>query len=279
MDLLIYAVLVLALGFVIYKNIFLIKRMKYNNRYIECYKAMLNDDEGAEALIDKTIAEEPSEEFKSKTRFFKLYYDMDKEDNIRTCVDDIDMKAIFFNKGQIDRQKANLNSDSFLWLMMDMAKARKVSRFDVMDALLKKVTDIDELSNRLERKLVEVLYQSLKEEGDRGLPFFKEIIDGGYYEMQYDKQMIGLYKNISAVMLDVNGELFDEYYKEDLKKFVKTLIGGSFMKLVGNYDKFAVVDEETETVEETVTEDTPALEEVPVEEETAEVTKENNTEE
>ncbi len=96
-----------------------------------------------------------------------------------------------------------------------------------------------EMDNRLEYALTEALHKSFKQTDDKGVTFYKDVMEGNTFKLVHDKQLIGIYKRIIACMLDINGEEFDDFYKDDLKEFARTLIGSSFMKNAGVYDKYA----------------------------------------
>ena len=250
MDLIIFAVMTAVTIFIVYKNVSLFKRMKHNNHYVECYKAMLAGDEGAHEMILNTIESEPSTEFKNKTRIFQLYSELEKDPSGANCLNDIDLRDIFYTKDKLDRQKVTLNSDTFMWVMLVMVRARKYSRFDVIDKLSTQILNAEDLNNRLEYKMVDALAKVLKED-ESGIRLFKDLLEGNTYQLAHDKQLIVLYKRMDAAVLDANSEPFDEYYKEDLVKFTTSLIGSNFMKDMGNYDKY---HKEDETVEEATSE-------------------------
>lgn len=246
MDMMIFVILAVAMTFVIYRNFGMVKRMKHNNFYIDCYKSMLKEEDGALDLINKTIDEEPSSEFKNKLRVFKVYAELGK--TLNSSVDELDMNEIFYTKGQLDKNKVNMNTDTYVWIYLLMAKARNLSRFDVLDKVIEKTLAMHEMENRMEYKLAEALGHSFKQTEDGGMTFFNDIMEGNTYKLLHDKQLIGIYKRVAACMLDISGESFDDFYKDDLKEFARTLIGAAFMKNVGVYDKYKPSDEELEEV-------------------------------
>ena len=81
MDIMFFGLMAVIMVFIIYKNLSLFKRMKHNNQYIECYKAMLNNDEGAYELIKNTIENEPLSEFRHKLKIFQLFCEVNNDNN------------------------------------------------------------------------------------------------------------------------------------------------------------------------------------------------------
>lgn len=246
MDTLMFTIIAMIMVFVVFKNVTMFKRVKHNDNYIGCYKAMLNEEEGARELIVKTIEEEPLAEFKNKTRLFEIYTSLDDEEKLNKCLENLDLREIFYEKGQLSKQKVTMNSDSFLWVILDMMKAKKDGRPEVIDELCKRVLSMSELSNRLEYKMVEAVGANLKDSKE-GIQLFKDLLEGNTYQYAHDRQMIGIYKRTAAAMLDINNETYDEFYQQDLYNYATTLIGNSMMKLLGNYDKYHKEENSAET--------------------------------
>ena len=153
----------------------------------------------------------------------------------------LNLKEIFYTNGKFNPGKLSMNSDVFIWLYMDMAKARQLSRFDVMNSLIKKLDEVPELQNRVEYLLAKAIYNALNENEDGGVEFLNGLLQGNYTELGYDKGLIGLYKRFASSTLAYINEPIDEYYKEDLHAFANTLIGSNYMRDLEIYDKFPPV--------------------------------------
>lgn len=236
MDKLLFAIMIGMLIFISYKNITLIKRYKHNKEYIESYRSVLEDTETAHNIISNYIETEKSLEYKNRAKIIKLYCELNKDLQYTETLNDIDLKPIYFNKGKYDNKLVNLNSDSFVFMILSIAKAFECGKNDVLDTLLEKLKEVPELERRLEYQEVIAFSNCLLNKD--GIDFMKGMIDGSYTEFVYEKRMIGLYKRIATSTLAYKDEQLDEYFTNDLHKFSATKIGESILKSLGIYDKY-----------------------------------------
>ncbi len=248
MEILFFVAMMSLLVYVMYRNITLVKRYRHNKEYIECYKEMLAGTETAYERISAYIEEEDSAEFKNKGRVLKLYEQMDTEEDISQTLNDLDLKEIFFKKGKYSRKQTVMNVDVFVWIYLVMAKARRLSKFDVLNGLCEKFNELEGLENRMEFQLIRAIYNALCEKEDAGVEFLSSVLDGGFAQYEYEKNLIGLFKRFAAATLAYSGEPMEDYYKEDLRDFASTQIGSGYMKDLEIYEKY-LPKKETENEE------------------------------
>ena len=245
-----FILMILLLAYVLYRNMNMLGRYRHNKEYIECYQKMLSNDENAYDAICKYIEKEKSAEFISKANVLKIHEELERNMDCKQTLDGIDLAEIFTVNGKLNQTKLTMNTDVFIWLYMDMAKARQLSRFDVMNALNEKMGSLPVLENRVEYKLFKAINNALNETGDGGIEFLNQLLDGSYYDLSYDKNLIGLYKRFASSTLAYANEPMDEYFKEDLHSFAATSIGENYMKDLEIYDKYLPVAQEEKENEE-----------------------------
>lgn len=250
MDLLLYAVLLVILVVISYKNIKLIKRYSQNKKYIAVYQNILHNDEGCYEMAKEYIAEERKDEFKNKARIIQLYYELDNGIETDDTLSQLNLKDIFYKKGIADKSQINLNSDSFVFIMLTMARAYKVNNAYVLNKLTEKIIELKELENRLEYHEIIAYRNVLTSYEDKGNEFMHKLFNGEYTDYAYEKNMIGLYKRIASSSLVFNNEQFDEFFLNDLFTFAKSLIGENILKSMNLYDRFKVDEDSVKEVEE-----------------------------
>ena len=255
MDLLFFGVMLCLLAYIAYRNFDLIKRYRHNKEYIECYKEMLSGNEGAYEHVCRYVEEETSEEFKNKGRILKLYQEMDKELDCKDTLEKLDFKPIFYKKGKYSRQQLSINADVFVWLYLDMARARRLSKFDVLNTVYDKIQEIPELERRVEYQTAVAIYNALCEKEDAGVAFLTSLLDGGFATYEYDKNLIGLFKRFGSATLAYSGEPMEDYYRNDLHNFAGTQIGSVYMKDLEIYDKYPPLEKKEDNQEKEVKEE------------------------
>ncbi len=250
MEMIFFAAMLCLLVYVLYRNVVLINRYRHNKEYIECYKDMLSKEENTFDRICRYIDNEKDAEYANKGRVLKLYVQMDRDEDLSSTLNELDLKEIFLKKGKYSRPQVMANSDVFIWLYMDMAKARKLSKFDVLDSLNEKLSELSLLENRVEYQTGKAIYNALCEKEDAGVEFLSSLLDGGFARFEYEKNLIGLFKRFASSTLAYSGEPMEDYYKEDLHSFAATKIGMNYMKDLEIYDKYPPKGEEKPAEEE-----------------------------
>lgn len=236
MDKLLFVAMIGLLAFISYKNFALIIRYKHNKEYIESYRSVLNDSENAHNIITNYIENEKSLEYKNRAKIIKLYCELNKGLEYIETLNSIDLKPIYFKSNKYDNKLVNLNSDSFVFIIMSIAKAFEHGKNDVIDILSKKLQAIPELENRLEYQETKAFSNCLI--GSGGIDFMKGMLEGSYIDYMYEKRLIGLYKRIATSTLAYKKQQLDDYYKNDLHKFSSTKIGESILKSLGIYNSY-----------------------------------------
>jgi len=237
--------LVLVLAYVLYRNFDLFSKFKNNKVYIECYKKMLNKEDDALQSIDEYINNSKKEESKNKGRILRLYHLLDNNNDYIDSLNDIDIKPIFCKNDKFNKDQFKLNTDVFVWLYMLLAKARSLSKFDIINELYVKLASVPGIEEYVEYQLFKAIYNAVLEKEDGGVTFLTDMLEGKYTDYLYDKNMIGMFKRFAASTLAYCGEPVDDYYQEDIPKFAATTIGKTYLKDLGIYDKY-VIQEETE---------------------------------
>ena len=245
MDKLLFAVLAFILIFITVNNITLISRYKQNKTYISSYQDVLHNKENSYENIKKFIEKEKTAEFKNKGRVIELYSELCNDLEYDETLKDIDFKEIFCVKGKYKNSQVNLNSDTFVFVILAMAKAKELKKKGIIDTLINKLNEVEKLQGRLEYQEIVAFGKALTGSDDKGTEFMKGVLDGNYTEYAYEKNMIGLYKRIAATTLAYNKEEFDEYFKNDLYHFSKPIIGECILKSLGLYEKYKPAEEES----------------------------------
>lgn len=249
MDLLFFGLLVVIMIYTFVKNIQLFKRFKHNKEYIECYKGLLNGEENISERISNFINNEQTAEFKQKGHILKLNDNLNNDVDYKEELDNLDIKPLYMVKGKFNNNQLSLNSDSFVWLLLDVVKANAKNKKDVINTIKDKLEENKELENRLEYRAIIATINLFDKTEDT---FFNDLLEGNYLDYAYDKSMIGIYKEFAMGALAYKKETLDEYCEEALKEFAGSLIGKYYLKDLDLLDKYAVKEEvkEEETIEE-----------------------------
>lgn len=249
MDILMFVVLLGIFIFICIKNFSLFKRYSKNKKYIDLYKKALYNEENSHDLVLNYLENEKSEEFKNKVRIIQIYNELENGMDVANTLNDINLKPIFYKNNKYDNELVKLNSDAFVFMILDIAKAYELNKLDVADTIINKLNEYKELEQRVEYLTLFSVYKAVKKEDDCGNGFMKSLHDGTYTDYIYDKSMIGLYKRSASTILAFNNEEFDEFFKNDLYAFAKTFIGERLLKSLGLYETYKPV-EETEVSQE-----------------------------
>ncbi len=255
-------ILVVITIFMTANNFKRMKQYRKDKTYIELYTKVLKETEGS---YDELVAYINSEEdvcLKAKSKLIKLYEDIRLNNNVDELLQEDFVKDIFYVNDSFSKEKANLNSEVFIWYILLLSRCRTLSLIDVMDKLYEKVNlHKDDLSSVVEYQCFLSAYDVLLEKGSEGFDFLKKLLSGDYTEYSYDKNLIGIYKKVAACLLCYAGEIVDESDELLIKDFTTTLIGNRFTKDLDIYDKYVPKEEVVEEVKEETVEETKAVEE------------------
>lgn len=235
-----YSILILSLlvGYVMYSVFTLVSRTKHDNEYIDCYQSVFNHKDGSYEKVNSYVEKEQKKDFLNKGLILKLYSELDNEKEYNETLEKINLRDVFSVNGKFSRKQMINNTDVFICLYLAMAKARQLSKFDVLNSLCEKINSIPEFENYVEYQLAKAIYNSLCEKEDGGTKFMSDLLEGNYSDYGYDKKLIGLYKRFAAATLAYNGELVDEYYLDDLHSFADSGIGENYLKSLEIYEKY-----------------------------------------
>ena len=250
MEILFFIAMLCLLGYVVYRNITLISRYRQNKEYIECYKDMLHHEDGSYERVCAYIENEKSEEFKNKGRVLKIYQQLDNEEDLSDTLNQLDLKEIFYKNGKYVKSQMAMNNDVFIWFYLDLAKARRLSKFDVLDSLNEQFKQLEGMDHRVEYHLSKAIYNALCEKEDAGVEFLSSMLDGGFAQYEYEKNLIGLFKRFASATLAYSGEPMEDYYKNDLHSFAATAIGAAYMKDLEIYEKYLPLSDQQEETKE-----------------------------
>ena len=238
MEIMFFVAMFCLLAYVTYRNITLISRYRHNKEYIDCYKQMLNNSESAYERTCAYIANEKSPEYKNKGLVLKLYQQLGRDEDCTDTLEALDFKEIFYRNGKYSKQQLMMNSDIFVWIYLNMVRARKLSKFDVLNTLYDRFMELDQMENRVEYQLTKAIYNALCEKEDAGVEFLSSLLDGSFATYEYDKNLIGLFKRFAASTLAYSGEPMEDYYKEDRHGFAASQIGKAYMNDLEIYEKY-----------------------------------------
>ena len=220
------------------------KRIKLNKNYVNTFNIIFKEDnENAYQDIARYVDEVDNIEFKNKGRIFKLFFELKEGYNYENTLSELDFKELFYEKDKVDNQKIGYNSDTFVWLVVLLAKAYKCEKMDVIDALMDKMQVHEEiLKNRVEYQLCLSTAKSLKKEDDLGIEFLKKLIEGEYADYQYDTRLIGLYKKIATALLAFDSQELDDYEKNDVKLLCNSLVGTFILQDLGLFEEYSTME-------------------------------------
>ena len=249
--LLILMVLMLVMMF---NNIRKVRNMKKDEKYILAYTGVLKKEENAVANLNKYIEEETNPELKNKGLLVKVYTDILEGINPSATIDSISFDDIFLADGNYVPEKISKNSDAFVWLLLNLSKARSQSMIDIMDKLYEKVTAYeDRLGGHVEYQVFKAACNCLLERDVKGIEFLNKLLAGEYGDYQYDKQLIGVFKKAAAALLVYSGEPIEMEDEEILYDFALSQVGNRFLsdlELIDRYYKKEEIPEENGQVEE-----------------------------
>lgn len=235
----IYLLLVVVLAVMIFKNIKLAKRAKHTKKYIACSDGIFNDEDCALSRIDDYIETDDSVEFQNKARVLKIYQELRQGMSPRETISQIDLHETIYTKEKFDVQKFEFNSDTYFWLILDLVKLFK-SQYNYEVDNLKAVLDKyhEDIKTDIAVELFYQIYNNLKDEENKDVTFFKNLVAGEYVGYTYDKRLIGFYKKVASSMLAYLNEELSEEDLDDLKVFSDMKAGKLIMKDLDIFEKY-----------------------------------------
>lgn len=192
-------VMILLYIFLIYMIIRTILLQKANKRLrgiIDLVK-MIDDEQGFLTRAQEEIDAAPTEEMKTKYQVLKLwglatYGHMDEYDEL---LPEINTALLFQSKQQ--------NDDSLFYMLLAIPNILQVNRdSERADALIAKVeSEVENAGSRMDVKLAHACNDAYFDRNDKGMDYFRKLMDGDYEGEVYAKNLISLYKEIVGTML------------------------------------------------------------------------------
>lgn len=211
----------------------LMKRNKNNRKLVDCVN-VFDEQEIFFKTVNEYIDQEKDEEFKTKGQVLKLWglVIYDHKEEIVPMLDSIDLRQLYQKRGKFNKRKCNLNEDSFYYLCV--ASCNTLYGRNDQENLLKFNEKIKQLEKELPKLLVLQLslnaFKLYNNEEDLGEEYFSELLQGETAGYHYARQLIGIYKDISAAYLTkiyIDQNKMEEYetIKENMQIFYKTKLG------------------------------------------------------
>lgn len=235
MTIILYAILIV----LIIRVFFTQKSLKKRRQLIEVVKS-IHEDDFFDKLdsFEKQMQDDP--EILNKGRIIGLWgmaYRKETDDFEKT-LNDLDLNVLIKEKN--GKYSIDDNEDSFFYIMLTVPE---LLYFDDQNDLRLKVNQkIEEQRDKLQGQLIYAVYQNVNKyydhEDDRGLAFYQKVLNGDYADYSYNKQFIGLYKDVVnaqayAILREEGKENTLEDAQNMLDQFEETTIGMRWLKDLG----------------------------------------------
>ena len=242
----------LILLFVLYKNVGMYKRIKFNKTYVELFNKVLKEDnERAYEDVVEYVNKTENIEFKNKGRIFELYLELAKDLPYEETLNELDFRELFYNGEKVSMEKVGYNSDTFVWIIALFARARKHDKLEIIDAIMAKLKLYEDLlKNYVEYTLCLSVARAIKGEDDLGVAFMRQLIDGDYAKYKYDTRLIGIYKRIATSFLAYTHQELNEDEVNDIRLLAASLVGSFILKDIDMYEEYKPESPKTDDTEE-----------------------------
>ncbi len=242
----------LILLFVLYKNVGMYKRIKFNKTYVELFNKVLKEDnERAYEDVVEYVNKTENIEFKNKGRIFELYLELAKDLPYEETLNELDFRELFYNGEKVSMEKVGYNSDTFVWIIALFARARKHDKLEIIDAIMAKLKLYEDLlKNYVEYTLCLSVARAIKGEDDLGVAFMWQLIDGDYAKYKYDTRLIGIYKRIATSFLAYTHQELNEDEVNDIRLLAASLVGSFILKDIDMYEEYKPESPKADDTEE-----------------------------
>lgn len=245
-----FIIMIAIIAFMLVKNVKQAKTLRKDKGYVDAYMKILKSEEDASTNLKSYIETEVDEELKNRAKIVEVYSEMLSGNNPLELAEGINFKAALLDGEKVNLEKLTTNSDSFVWLDMDLALAKAKRYSKTMDVLFDSLKDYDEqLNTVVEYGIFKSIYNYLKNKDEAALEFPKKLLGGDYVGMHYDKQLIGVNKKLAAALLAYANQPLDDDCKELVKDFAHTQVGNKFLKDLGILDEYLEKKEEVKEEE------------------------------
>lgn len=240
MNLLLPILIILAI-YMSFKDYKILKRHKSYKKYATLIDPVYkNNTSTFLKTVDSYIAEEKMVEFKNKARVLKLFSILkENKGGYQEVLDELDLKEILLDKsGKINKTKKLLNSDCFFWLLLSLIECDIHHNIDAVSAIESYLNQYDSALNRqLYYQMIKSYISLIKGDND-SLKLYHRILDGDYFEFDYAKDLIGIFKRLSATILVYKGEELSSEDEDLVYVFAKGQAGQFVLKELRMYEKY-----------------------------------------
>ncbi|MEE3486468.1 MAG: hypothetical protein VZT48_00005 [Bulleidia sp.] len=213
---------------------------KKNNKNKKLLKVLdeINDEQKFFDDADKVIAEEKDKTFAAKIEVLRIWGDVyyRREKAFREHLSALDIELLLHPQGS-RTDGFNDNEDSFFYLYTAIPNHLwSIGRNDLREAVNEKLKPYhDALSDTFLSVMHDSFALFYDNKEDKGRSFYNAVMNGDYGQYRYNKQLIGLYKDMITVMLarlalDDGSAEGIQPYEADLKRFAETRLGARWMK-------------------------------------------------
>ena len=213
---------------------------KKNNKNKKLLKVLdeINDEQKFFDDADKVIAEEKDKTFAAKIEVLRIWGDVyyRREKAFREHLSALDIELLLHPQGS-RTDGFNDNEDSFFYLYTAIPNHLwSIGRNDLREAVNEKLKPYhDALSDTFLSVMHDSFALFYDNKEDKGRSFYNAVMNGDYGQYRYNKQLIGLYKDMITVMLarlalDDGSAEGIQPYETDLKRFAETRLGARWMK-------------------------------------------------
>lgn len=213
---------------------------KKNNKNKKLLKVLdeINDEQKFFEDADKVIDEEKDKTFAAKIEVLRIWGDVyyRREKAFREHLSALDIDLLLHPQGS-KADGFNENEDSFFYLYTAIPNHLwSIGRNDLRAAVDEKLQPYHEaLSNTFLSVMHDSFALFYDNKEDKGRSFYNAVSNGDYGQYRYNRQLIGLYKDMITVMqarlaLDEGSADGIKPYEEDLRRFSETRLGARWMK-------------------------------------------------
>lgn len=236
-----YIFLAIILVLMSVRNIRMFQNYKKEKNFINAYSALLKDEENAYENMKEYYQNEKVDYLLNKSKVLLAYAALNNSEDANDYLNDLNFEPLFTKKGAYDKDLTSRNLDAFIWTSMLIAKAKKENKIEIIEKVNEAMIKLDDILNRqVEYKVFKGCIAYGLDQKNEDYDFLKKLIEGEYSGLIYDKRMIGIFKRIAAVYLIKNNEELDDYTKNDIKEFGKTLVGKKIIDAIDLDEEYKI---------------------------------------
>lgn len=201
-------------------------------KYLTQLLNSVNNEEKFYAVANEAEEKEKRKEFLEKCRVIRLWADSyyQKDEDFKEYIEKVDIPSLLDKKGTIKG-----NEDAFFYFYLNIPHFLYMNGKEELIALLNEKMSAIPAEGTLLKAISDANVKFYKKEDDLGKEFYETVLNGNYEDYSYNKELIGLYKNIITVMLSViyKNENNEEKYNdlvEYMRNFAKIPMGERWLK-------------------------------------------------